>query len=349
MITLTAASYYTRRIIKFGSISLVAFLILRFIFGISVAYWKKLHPPPPPPPTVAFGKLPALTFPKIENLPSMSFKLETIEGILPKLDSQSKVYFIPKANANLLALDRTRALAASLGFQSDPKQISDRTYLFSGKDPNSSLEIDIITLKFKMIYNFTNDQSILAEKKLPDSNQTIQEGVAFFNRAGLMSDDLITGEQKISYWRYIPPDLQSVVSLSEADFVRVDFFRADIEKFKVLPPNPKQAQVSLMFSGNRDLAKRIVEADYLYRPISKENPATYPLKTAEAAWQDLTGGKGYIASLGENDDGRITVRKVSLAYYESNDIQNFLQPIYVFEGDHNFMAYVPAVDSQWVE
>jgi hypothetical protein len=34
---------------------------------------------------------------------------------------------------------------------------------------------------------------------------------------------------------------------------------------------------------------------------------------------------------------------VSLGYYDPLDKQEFLQPIYIFEGDQKFMAYVPAV------
>ena len=43
------------------------------------------------------------------------------------------------------------------------------------------------------------------------------------------------------------------------------------------------------------------------------------------------------------------VRNVSLAYYDSVIPQNYLQPIYVFEGDGNFIGYVSAIDLFWVE
>ena len=47
--------------------------------------------------------------------------------------------------------------------------------------------------------------------------------------------------------------------------------------------------------------------------------------------------------------GTATVRTVTLAYYDSLDPQNYLQPVFVFEGDDGFLAYVPAVALPWTE
>jgi len=40
---------------------------------------------------------------------------------------------------------------------------------------------------------------------------------------------------------------------------------------------------------------------------------------------------------------------VYLAYYDSLDPQTYLQPVFVFEGDDDFLAYVPAVEAAWVD
>ena len=75
--------------------------------------------------------------------------------------------------------------------------------------------------------------------------------------------------------------------------------------------------------------------------------ATYPLKTASEAWEDLKSGKGFIANLGDNNEGVLKIRRVYLAYYDAGVYTEFYQPIVVFEGDNKFTAYVPAVDSQY--
>jgi hypothetical protein len=53
--------------------------------------------------------------------------------------------------------------------------------------------------------------------------------------------------------------------------------------------------------------------------------------------------------LGDNQEGQITIRNIFLAYFESEEPQNYLQPIFVFEGDKNFTAYVSAVDPEWID
>ena len=139
------------------------------------------------------------------------------------------------------------------------------------------------------------------------------------------------------------------ISLSEADFVRVDLFRKNLDDLKVLPPNPNQSSVSWIFSGARETGKRIVEVDYAHQPVSEENYATYPFKSSATAWQELANGQGFVASLGENPQDKVTIRKVYLAYFDSDEIQDFLQPIFVFEGDKGFVGYIQAVDPKWVE
>ena len=64
------------------------------------------------------------------------------------------------------------------------------------------------------------------------------------------------------------------------------------------------------------------------------------------AWEYLQTGKGYVA---KRTTPNVTIRKISLAYYESNEPQEFLQPVYVFEGDNGFVAYVPAIKSEYLQ
>ncbi|MFZ5365941.1 MAG: hypothetical protein ACOZBZ_01480 [Patescibacteria group bacterium] len=350
MATLTETAYYTRKGIKYGAIALVVFLVFRFIWGITSAYLRKIHPPPPPPPTVSFGKLPKIDFPKKEGLPTLSFKLETIQGAVPKLDSISKVYFSVKPGATLLSLDRAKETAKKMGFSTNPQALSSKTYRFQTQTtPPTSLDIDIITLNFKLYYDFSSDQTILTEKKLPSNDQAISEAKSFLSSAGLLAQDLSLGKAQVSYLKYQAPNLMPAISLSEADFVKVGLFREDLGGLPILPENPKEGSITFLFSGARAREKRIVEINYNYNKIERESFATYPLKSAQTAWQELQGGKGFIASLGENTDGKITVRKVYLAYFDSPQPQNFLQPIFVFEGDRDFFAYVSAVDSKWIE
>jgi hypothetical protein len=42
-----------------------------------------------------------------------------------------------------------------------------------------------------------------------------------------------------------------------------------------------------------------------------------------------------------------TVRKIYLAYYDAGVYTEFYQPVFVFEGDKDFVGYVPAVTTDY--
>jgi len=352
MATLTETAYWTRKILKFGIIALVAFVFIRTSFKIGSNIWRQLHPPPPPPPTISFGKLPKLIFPP-ENLPlekaKISFKLETIQGVLPKLPEISKVYFMPVKGPNLLALERANTFAKNLGFQEPPEIINETNYRWKSKSSATILEMDINNLNFHLFYEYKQDQEVLMSKNLPTNQQAAQEVKNFLASNNLLEEDLANGTAEFEYLRFDGIELSPVNSLSEANFVRVYLFRENLDELKILPPNPKKSLISFLFSGSRTPGKRIVEINYNYYPIEKEIFSTYPLKPVNQAWNELQGGQGYIANFGQNESGQITIRQVYLAFYNSPQPQHYLQPIYVFEGDKDFWAYIPAIDPKWTE
>ncbi|MCS6956503.1 MAG: hypothetical protein NZM02_01490, partial [Patescibacteria group bacterium] len=56
-------------------------------------------------------------------------------------------------------------------------------------------------------------------------------------------------------------------------------------------------------------------------------------------------GKVVAATLGKKD---IVIKKIEIGYYDFDSYQSFLQPVYLFLGEDNFAAYVPAITSQWL-
>lgn len=350
MPNLTQVAHNTRKFIKYGIIAVLALIVLRLAYGMARNVWLRLRPPPPPPPTVEFGQLPQINFPERANLPQLTYRLETIAGGLPTVPTTAKVYFMPVQAPSLLALDKAKEKASRMGFITRPRAISDVIYQWrTESEPATTLEININTGHFTLTYPFAEDPLLLAEKNLPTNEQAATEAKKFLQTNGLLNDDLANGRAEFTYYRFAPPNLETAISLSEADFVRVNLFRANLDDLKILPPDPQNALISFLFSGSRERGKRIVEIKYHSFPIETETFATYPLKKIDVAWQELQSGQGYVAHLGENQDGRVTIRQVYLAYFDSDQKQNFLQPVFVFEGDRNFFGYVPAVDPQWIQ
>ena len=348
MATLTEVAYHTRRTIKWGGIIILALVVGRWVWNGFLTYWRAKHPPPPPPPTVAFGKLPQVKFPD-KALPSLSFRLETISGGTPDLGNKARVFFMPVKRANLLALERATEQAQKLGFTFGSEKITDTRYRWTITSPVfATLEMDIIYGSFVMDVAWEQDPEILGSKNLPNETKAVLEAQEYLSDAGLLGADLKNGRSSVTFWRSSGVDLVPTVSLSEAEFVRVDLFRENLEEGKVVTADAREGLIQVLLSGNQAPKKRIIEVTYNYFPVDYNQSATYPLKTSAQAWEELKAGEGLVVS--EHQAGEeIVVRRISLGFFDSLEAQTFLQPVYVFEGDNNFVGYVAAVDDAWVE
>ena len=349
MASLTETALMARKLIKLSALVLAAILVLKLGISIVNTYFKVVNPPPPPPPTVAFGKLPAIEFPERLH-PELTLRLETPTGGTPDLGDRATIYLMPTFRSSFLALDAANVTAKKMGFNNEPKEVTERRYRWeSDIFLPSTLEMDIITGSFTLKRNWQADPTILSDKQLPGKEQTDAEMTNFLRETGLLNDELTAGTTTITYLKFSAGQYVTAVSLSEADFVQVDLFRPSLSDVKILPTNPEKGIVRLIFSGSREAEKRIVQAEYNYFPIDFEQNATYPIKTASQAWRELQTREGFIASVGNNPGNIVPIRRIYLAYYDGETSSGFLMPIIVFEGDNGFFGYVPAVTTEWLQ
>ena len=350
MANLTETAYYTRRTVNWLIIGFFAYLFLRVLWALGVTFWLIVFPPKPPPPNHAFNKLPALQFPKqASSSGNLTFRLESIEGAVPKGPDTALVYLMPKQAANLLALTKTQDFATRLSLSSTPIQESKNIYRFEDEEaPLRRLRYDIVSSNFILRYLFEQDTGLFADRILPSSDAAIAEAKSLLQTYNLYVDDLAQGTSKITYLKLRGDTLIPTTSLSQSDAVRVDLFRKDIEKIPVYTPYPDEGPVSIIFSGAKQSKKRILQFAYTFWPIDYETKGTYPIKPSSLAWQELQAGSGYIARYPTTGKTAI-VRTAKIGYYDSFDPETYLQPIYVFEGDFDFLGFVPAISPEWVE
>ena len=346
---LTETAYYTRKTIKYGSITLLVLIIGRVVLTGAINYWKAAHPKPPPPPTVGFGQLPQLSFPNKEST-ELSYTLETVSGSVPTISDRGTVYFMPIIRPNLLALQRATETATNLSFVFEPQSLSERLYRFSKSSPlPSRLDFDIVTGNFDLRVDWFTNPNFLQQRLLPSDAQAISEAQNYLGRADLMEKDLVAGESKITYLKGSGKGYQKTVSLSEADFIQIDFFRKEIEPGIVsITSDPTEGIVRVTISGSRNQGERIVFVKYDYFPIDSLNFETYPIKSGQAAWEELISGGGYIVSPPQGGNQAI-VRSITIGYYDAFEPQNYFQPVYIFSGDKDFTAIVPAIDNTWIQ
>lgn len=352
MANLTETAYYTRRTVNWAILAVILYIILRITWSIFVVLWLYFFPPKPTPPNFRFGKLPAVKFPEPAASPSaqFTFRLETIEGTVPTASEAATVYFMPKPAANLLALTKTQEFAKRLGL--NPKPIEETKAIYRFEDDTTQLRrlrYDIVSNNFILRYGFEQDAGLFIERNVPSVDAVVAETKSMLQTFGLYGTDLAKGTNKVSFLKLVGDKLVPTTSLSQADAVRVDFFRQNVGGLKLFTPYPDEGQVVLIFSGSKNNKKKVLQFAYTLWTIDSETSGTYALKNSTAAWEELKSGLGYIARYPTNTATNIVIRQVYLGYYDSFDPQMYLQPIFVFEGDNGFLAYIPAVVPEWTE
>lgn len=341
MTGLTQVAINVRRAIRYGVYLIIFLMVGKVVLDLSIGLYKRIFPAPPPAPTVKFGKLPKLEFPEGPKV-NITYTLETPEGGLPTLLDQAKVYFMPKINPNLLSLDVAKQKARELGFISDPEAVSETVYKFKNQNYPSNFEINIVTGVFSISYDLNADRTPL-DKKPPVAEVAASLIRSYLSNADVLPADL-TGQTSHNFLKLSDGKFINALSLSEGDVIKINFFRKSYDDLPSLTESPEESNVWFIVTGSQDRNQQIIAGEFHYYPVDESQFSTYPIKTPAVAFEELKSGSAYIANQGLVKDGEsLKIRRVYLAYFDSEATSEFYQPIYVFEGDKGFVGYVPAV------
>jgi hypothetical protein len=339
--TLTKATKFGRGFVKWGSIFLVVMMVGRITLAAAVAYWKATHPPPPPEPTRGFGKLPDIEFGTVVEKP-VSYKLELPTNKFPTFGDRAIVYFMPKNSPGLLDTDIAKDKARRLGFLSEPQTLNAQTLRWSRSQTlNITLEMDVISHNFEYSTDFMAHPELILQSQIPTAFDAVRQVKSFLDSPDLLPADVSTASGKVTYLRAVGGELQPAVSVSEAQFIQVDLNRADLSgKYPVYTADGETGTIHAILASGL-AGNGIVELIRNYWPVDYTLTHTYYLRSPESAWSILQAGDGYVAKPGDQDEA--VIRDVTLGYFEGEEPQMYLQPIYVFMGDGGFLGYVPAL------
>lgn len=349
MATLTESSVLARKIIRYSLYGFTVFLALRFALFGAIDLYKKIFPKKPEA-TLSFGKLPVIPTPQKEIPANLTYTLELPQGSLPQIPELGIVYFMPPSQRSITALEDARAKAGALNFSTQERTVAEtipNVYVFQSPKEPSNFTINIVTGVFSVGYNFESNPQVLFG--IPPNAQTaLNQAHGQLKSAGVFSDDFSQAPIKTTFTRVENELFKEVSSLSEANLTRIDLFRKNYGEKSDIPavtPNFPNANVWFMFGG---FNKNIVVGEFHFFAIDKTRSATYPLKSAQAAFEELISGGAFIANSGGlTNGGRVTIRRVYLAYYDAGQYTPFYQPVIVFEGDNNFAAFVPAIAADY--
>lgn len=336
MISLTNFANFSKRASIFTVLAIGGILTLFILFLFGSAIKNSLFPPAPPPATVAFGKLPRTDFSDGVKVGSrLNYKIETISGDLPKLPASAKVFAISRSNSSFGKLEDARKRAASIGFNTEAQIIPEGFKFVDAKD---SLRVFTVNSSSG---NFLYQTSLLGVLRPKSTDEAIAAARDFFNNFNLSDKEFPSNKIETANLKFSASDLVPVPSLANSDLVRVDFYRADLDKLPLLPIALGKSLVVAQVSE-----KGVVGAKLNVYNLERFRFATYPLKGVARAYKELQNGQGVFNTSPNLDTFEIT--SIGLGYVESSKTSDFLEPVYIFSTLGNLKAFVSAVDDLWI-
>lgn len=342
MATLTQTSSFARKM--FVVLLQIAALILALflLFRIGGVIYSRVVPPAPFSASVAFDKLPPIDLTESIDVPQgMDFRVETVTGDIPTLDSMAKVFRVKKSETTFGILEQTNKKAGSLGFSPAPSEVNQGIAKYVDlKRQDRILTVDTATDNFSIQSNFFADPEIISTRL-----RSLQDTVLMANRVltvfGVDENTYPASKTSTVLYKIEGSRLANALSLSLANIVRVVFLKADLDSFPVYYKNVDDPLVWALVSQ-----KEVLAAEKAARKIENFKFSTYPLKGSQIAFEELKGGHGVLNKA--QTSNFFIVRSVKIGYAEGRLFEPYLQPVYIFESDDNLMAFVDAVSADWI-
>lgn len=352
--TLTEVSYYSR---KFAPVAILFFLVfLIFFYALKLLFFALqgptndiVHIDP------IFGKMSKPFIKEASSSGGLNFMLDTVEGQPVTASQAGKVYFLPASTTKFGYREKIYLIAKTLGFDTAlvKYRLVDTDAVFM--DLKQKVSIDITNFNFSYQYNFEEDSFIFQNTIIPSETEISNKAVDFLKTVNRYPDELSKGKTNVIYLTYnqLNRTFTPVERPQLANAVEVDLYRQDVDGFPMISPNYFNSQnyvIMVFYDGGM----KVLRSQIKFFEKSDEQIGVYTLKTGDEAWKEFKEGKGMVVSDTENlPAGRqgqknIFIKKMFLGYLDPSVYQSYLQPVYVFLGDNNFVSYVPAVSNEFL-
>ncbi|MBI4008949.1 hypothetical protein HY357_01835, partial [Candidatus Roizmanbacteria bacterium] len=277
----------------------------------------------------------------------LNFKIDTIEGKPTTATESAKVYFLPSAPTRFGYREKIYLAAKTLGFDTEliKHKLDGKEATF--KNSNQSLQIDITNFNFTYEYHFDSNPEIFQDTIIPDKKQSESQAISFLKAVGRYPEELAQGKTNVIFISYNPDAKQMTVldSSENANMVEVDFYRPDLEQYPIVSPTYFNSQNYIMMLFYESDFK-IIKAQIKFFEKSGTQIGTYAINSGDIAWEALKGGNGLVIQ-NPQDTQNVVIKKMFLGYLDPDVYQEYLQPVYVFLGEENFVAYVPAITEDY--
>jgi len=342
--SLTDISYYIRKFLPFVILFCLVFLILTYAIKLTFIYLQMKNPQSVYTNPV-FGKIKKPVTKDALYDANLNFIIDTIEGRPITATETAKVFYIPPPTTRFGYREKIYLVAKTFGFDTEivKHQMTGKEAIFA--DDKQKLAVDITNFNFTYEYDFKNDVSLFEKTLPPGKKESETKAIDFLKSVGRYPEELAKGKTNIIYL-FFNQTTQTMTVLDKtanisANIVEVDFYRPDVDDYPIISPSYFNSQhyVLMVFNEN---GFKILRAQVKFFDKSDEQVGVYPVKTGEMAFTSLKSGKALIITK-PTDQKDIVIKKMFLGYLDSDIYEDYFQPIYVFLGQGNFVAYVPAV------
>ena len=352
--TLTELNYYIRKFAPVAVIFTLVLIILFFSLQLLFLYIGSKLPTQVEEEKVAlntvFSKIKSPILPKSRSSKLYTYVLNTLDGTtnVEQATSAANVYFIPKASATFGFISQIYLMAETMGIDTKTTQhtLHDTTAEFD--DGKRKLQINIDNYNFNYDFVFTPDDINFETTTIPTPEKLESNATGILSKINRYPQELAQGKKNIIYLNF-NSDTKALTTLKTpegSNMAEVDFYRPDIDGYPLVTSTYYNSSNYVLFAFEQENLK-VVRAQISLMEHSVDQVGVYPIKTSTQAWQEFNSGSGFVVSATE-EGGEVTIKKVFLAYYDPDVYQEYLQPVYVFLGENNFVGYIPAVTAEYI-
>ena len=346
--SLTDLSYYVRKFTPFAVFSFVVLLIFYCLFQLFIL-WISANQPKITYINPIFKELKPLFLKKEATTSAgFSFTLDTVAGQPVTATESAQVFLFPPEKFQFYYLPKVYEMAKVFGFDTEAvkHKLVNNEAVF--QDNKQRLSIDINTYNFRYDYDFRKDGPLVEAAVVPDSEVAKNTAINFLKDVDRYPKELALGDITYIYMFYdkVASTAGVVVNPQDSNMVEVDFYRQKVGPYLPMSSTYFKSQnyVMLMTDVN---GMKVVSAQVKFFETSPTEIGVYPLISGQRAYEKLLSGQGILVSAGTGKKN-ISIKTMSLGYFDPDVYQDYFQPIYVFTGDNDFVSYVPAVSEKWL-
>lgn len=277
-----------------------------------------------------------------------SFTLDTIAGQPVTATDTAQVFYFPPSKFQFDYLPNVYVMAKMLGFDTEvvKHKLINNEAVF--QDEKQRLAVDINTYNFRYDYDFRKDSDLVQGATTPDVESSKNTAINFLKSIDRYPKELALGDITFINMFYDKTSSSAGVvgDPKQSNMIEVDFYRQKVDQYLPMSPSYFNSQNYVMLIPSQYGAK-VVSAQVKFFETSPTEIGVYPLISGQRAYEMLLAGKGILVS-GGLDKKNISIKSMSLGYFDPDVYQDYYQPIYVFSGDNDFVSYVPAISENWL-